>query len=80
MNQYNKILILLFLFFVILAIASVYLVPFTKYISTLFVLDIMGHYDCDTGNDWLTHIPEFTVELTRSIGIKVCQVIGGYAY
>lgn len=76
MNRYDKTLILMFTFFVILAIASVYIVPLTKYIYTLFDLDIMGHYDCDTGNDWLVNLPEFTVEFTRSIGIKVCQVIG----
>ncbi len=46
--------------------------PIALYISALFDPDIMGYPDCDTMNDWLTHVLPVLREATYNIGTRIC--------
>ncbi len=48
------------------------LFPIGLYISALFDPDIMGYPDCDTMNDWLTHVLPVLREATYNIGTRIC--------
>lgn len=43
-----------------------------NYIASLFEPDIMGIPDCDTGNDWLSHMPYVGRSIMRAVGVLLC--------
>lgn len=71
MAHSHKAIALLSLLF-LLAIVFNILLPIALYLSALFDPDIMGYPDCDTLNDWLTHVLPILRDATYNIGTRIC--------
>lgn len=71
MSHTNKSILLLLALLIFSMILNA-LLPIALYISALFDPDIMGYPDCDTMNDWLTHVLPVLRETTYNIGTRIC--------